>query len=109
LLSVKLSSKSFVWTIALASGILSGETSIAIKLDLIDPSLYPAPGSRADQCPGDFIAAGRAAPMDRSVAAAVGSGDDHAKVVPAHWTVAGEIDSHIFSLTATPAGSIQVH
>jgi hypothetical protein len=37
LLSVKLSSKSFVWTIALASGILSGETSIAIKLDLIDP------------------------------------------------------------------------
>ena len=41
--------------------------------------------------------------MDRSVAAAVRSGDDHAKVVPAHWTVAGEIDSHIFSLTATPA------
>jgi hypothetical protein len=41
--------------------------------------------------------------MNRSVAAAVRSGDDHAKVVPAHWTVAGEIDSHIFSLTATPA------
>jgi hypothetical protein len=36
LLSVKLSSKSFVWTIAVASGILSGETFIAIKPDLID-------------------------------------------------------------------------
>jgi hypothetical protein len=41
--------------------------------------------------------------LDRPVATAVGSGDDHAKVVPAHWTVAGEIDSHIFGLTATTA------
>ena len=55
---------------------------------------------RTEQSPSDLIAAGNTPAMDRAIAAAVGPGDDHPKVVSAHGTVAGEIDSHTLRITA---------